>query len=79
MLVSYIAGTLHHRHVAYVSASDVTALRLKTYADADFAGCRFTKRSTSGGFMCIEGPNTLFPLGFCSKRQGAVSHSTPEA
>ena len=27
----------------------------------------------------MEGPNTRFPLAWASKRQGAVSHSTPEA
>ena len=36
-------------------------------------------RSTSGGHLNIQGPNTRFPLSGSSKRQGCVSHSTPEA
>ena len=52
---------------------------LHVYADADFAGCRFTKRSTTGGFTCAEGESTFFPIGYVSKRQSAVSHSTPKA
>jgi hypothetical protein len=74
-----VNGTYHHRLIGYIGQNDVDKLTLNTYSDADFAGCRFTKRSTSGGYLCIEGPNTLFALSFCSKRQGAVSHSTPEA
>ncbi len=49
------------------------------YADADFAGCRWTRRSTSGYFMALSGPNTNFPLSAYSKRQSSVAHSTPEA
>ena len=48
-------------------------------ADADFAGCVDSLRSTSGGHLNIQGPNTRFPLSGSSKRQGCVSHSTPEA
>ena len=36
-------------------------------------------RSTSGGHLNTQGPNTRFPLSGSSKRQGCVSHSTPEA
>ena len=49
------------------------------YADADFAGCTKTARSTSGVYLCLEGPDTRFPLQGQSKRQTCVSHSTPEA
>ena len=49
------------------------------YADADFAGDTETKRSTSGVHLCIRGPHSSFPLTGVSKRQGCVSHSTPEA
>ena len=57
----------------------VEQISLHCYSDADFAGCRLTKRSTTGGFCCFEGPNTFWPIGYVSKRQTAVSHSTPEA
>jgi len=49
------------------------------FADADFAGDPETMRSTSGVFLTITGPNSSFPLAAVSKRQSAVSHSTPEA
>ena len=54
-------------------------VRLALYADADFAGCVEPLRSTSGGHLNIQGSNTRFPLSGSSKRQGCVSHSTPEA
>ena len=52
---------------------------LSLFADADFAGCAQTLRSTSGSHMHIQGKQTRFPLFGGSKRQGCVSHSTPEA
>ena len=52
---------------------------LHLFADADFAGDSDTKRSTSGVHLCIRGAFTCFPLNGVSKRQGCVSHSTPEA
>ena len=36
-------------------------------------------RSTSGTYLALFGPNTKAPLNGRSKRQTAVSHSTPEA
>ena len=53
-------------------------LSLSLFADADFAGCQ-SLRSTSGSHMHILGLHTRFPLSGGSKRQGCVSHSTPEA
>ena len=44
-----------------------------------FAGCFETQRSTSGGHLCIEGPNTHVPLHALSKRQDSTATSTPEA
>ena len=54
-------------------------LSIALYADADFAGCAQSLRSTSGSHMHIQGKRTRFPLAGGSKRQGCVSHSTPEA
>ena len=54
-------------------------LRLSLYVDADFAGCRLTAKSTSGGFLVLKGPNTFFPLSWVSKRQTSVSRSTTES
>ena len=52
---------------------------LHLFADADFAGCTSTKRSTSGNHLQLRGPSTWFPLAGVSKRQACISHSTPEA
>ena len=52
------------------------------YADADYAGCGESLKclkSTSGAHLRIQGPHTRFPLAGLSKRQGCLSHSTPEA
>eukprot|EP00972_Heterocapsa_arctica_P072906 10765334-Heterocapsa_arctica.AAC.1 len=55
------------------------AVQPHLYADAEFAGCVATQRSTSGYHFAIRDPNTCFPIAGVSKRQGCVSHSTPEA
>ena len=49
------------------------------FADADFAGCAKTSRSTSGAHLAVLGPNTVWPIAGQSKKQTCVSHSTPEA
>ena len=54
-------------------------LSIGLFADADYAGCGESLRSTSGAHMHIQGSHTRFPLAGISKRQGCVSHSTPEA
>ena len=54
-------------------------LSVSLFADADFAGCSKSLRSTSRSHMHIQGVHTRFPLSGGSKRQGCVSHSTPEA
>jgi hypothetical protein len=79
-----------HRMMCYINSSqdmrmigkvgdDSSKLFAALFSDADFAGCSETMRSTSGIFLKISGPNTSYPIGGCSKKQTAVSHSTPEA
>merc|ERR1712004_273133 len=58
---------------------ELVALQPHLFADADFAGCTDTQRSTSGLHLAIRGPNSCFPIAGVSKRQTCVSHSTPEA
>ena len=52
---------------------------LHLFADADFAGCSSTARSTSEVFLCVKGPDSFMGLTGLSKRQTCVSHSTPES
>ena len=74
----YIHSMLEWRQVGWVGDS-LEDLSLHLFADADFAGCTSSSRSTSGVHLCIRGPATCYPLNGISKRQGCVSHSTPEA
>lgn len=71
-------STLHWRQVAWVG-DDVDELGPHLYADADFAGCPRTLRSTSGYHLTVEGPWTSMPQTGASARQTALSNSTPEA
>ena len=57
----------------------IADLSIGNFADADFAGCGGTLRSASGSHMHVQGQQTRFPITGGSKRQGRVSHSTPEA
>ena len=77
-LMRYIHHTKQWRMIGWVGDS-VEDMYLAVYADADFSGCADSLRSTSGGHMNLQSPNTRFPLSGSSKRQGCVSHSTPEA
>ena len=77
-LMCYVHHTKHWRMVGWLG-DPIDDVHLALYADADFAGCIDSLRSTSGGHLNIQGPNTRFPLSGSSKRQGCVSHSTPEA
>ena len=74
-LMCYVHHTKHWRMVGWVG-DPLDDVRLALYADA---GCVELMRSTSGGHLNLQGPNTRFPLFGSSKRQGCVSHSTPEA
>ena len=77
-LMCYVHSTLHVRKVGWVGEAAGT-IGVHLYADADFAGCKRTGRSTSGAFLCMGGEDTFFPLQAVSRNQTAVSHSTPEA
>ena len=77
-LMCYINGTFHVRMTGWIgdAIEDVT---LHLFADADFAGCSKTSRSTSGAHLTLLGSRSTWPLAGQSKKQGCVSHSTPEA
>ena len=77
-LMCYVHHTLHLRMVGWVGDS-ISDLRLHLFADADWAGDAVTMKSTSGVFLCVRGPSSSFPLAAISRKQTAVSHSTPEA
>ena len=77
-MMCYIHSTLEWRMIGW-SGDELEDIQPHLFADADFAGCAVSSRSTTGSFLCIRGPSTFFPIAMQSKRQGCVSHSTPEA
>ena len=77
-LMCYVNSTLSMKMIGWVG-DDIKELSLALFADADFAGCAQSLRSTSGSHLNVQGKHTRFPLAGGSKRQGCVSHSTPEA
>ena len=74
----YVNSALSKRMVGWVGDTfDKQSVSL--FADADFAGCSKSLRSTSGSHMHIQGVHTRVPLSGGSKQQATISHSTPEA
>jgi len=78
-LFSYLQQTKNSSLRAYVTPSDIDAVELHAYPDADLAGTFDSTKATSGGYVHVAGPGTFFPLAWYSKRQSATSHSTTEA
>ena len=77
-MMCFINSSLHLRMVGWIGDKKED-LELHLYSDADWAGDRDGRRSTSGVFLCLKGPNSFVPLCSQSKKQGCVSSSTPEA
>merc|ERR1712039_860804 len=77
-LMCYINSTTHYRQTGWIG-DDRDQLQVHLFADADFAGDSKTSKSTSGVHLVLLGPNSVFPLAGQCKKQGCVSHSTPEA
>jgi dUTPase len=76
--ICYINATQNHKMIAWcVDSAD--SLDFEVYADADFAACVRTMRSTTGVTLAVDGPNAKMILNAVSKRRTVVSHSTPEA
>ena len=76
--MNYIKCTLSYRQVAWFGDT-ITELMMHLYTGADMAGDAKTYKSTTGVYFALEGPHSRFPIAAMSKRQTAVSHSTPEA
>jgi hypothetical protein len=70
-ILRYLRGTLDYSMLLRSSPT----LELVVYADADWAGCPETRRSTSG-YAVFLGANLVF---WTAKRQPVVSRSSAEA
>ena len=77
-LVCYINSSLDYKLKGHIGDSSKD-LNMTLFSDAEFAGCLDTAKSTSGVFIALTCPNSLFPLNAISKKPSCVSHSTPEA
>ena len=77
-LVCYLWSTKTHKLFGQI-ADPVENLRLVLYTDADHASGIDFVQSTSGGYLCIEGPSSFWPLSWMSKKQTSTSRSTTEA
>ena len=74
----YINDTYHIRMTGWIG-NKASELGIHLFADADFAGCSKTSRSTSGAHLAVIASKSHWPPAGQSKKQGCVSHSTPEA
>ena len=77
-LVSYIHCTKNYA-IKCMVGNYIDDLKLAVYSDASFAGDLIKSHSTTGGYICLVGPNTYVPLQWICKKQGSVSESSTEA
>ena len=56
-LISYIHGTPDMQLIGWIN-DDLKDLRLDLYADADFAGDKKIRKSTSGCILALKRPNS---------------------
>ena len=78
LLISCIHHTSEFKHYCYVD-STAQQCRSGLFQDSDFAGDFEDSKSTSGGFLCIFGSQTLVPRSWMCKKQTSASHSSTEA
>jgi len=77
-LMCYVHATADYNMMGFMG-DDPRYLTLHCFCDADFAGCPYTLRSTSGCHFDLQGPNSRMALGAGSNMQTSTAQSTPEA
>ena len=77
-MISWMHHTVEHAQINHVGDTPDKCCIIM-FCDASFAGDLKDSKSTSGGVLCLVGPNTFVVLNWLCKKQGAVSHSTSEA
>ena len=77
-LICYMHQTAEYAQICFVGDAPGDCW-LTLFSDASFAGDLRDSKSTTGGYLCLVGPNTYVPINWMCKKQGAVSHSTAEA
>ena len=73
-LMSYIQSSLHVRMTGWIG-DDPSELSLHLFADADFAGCNKTSRSTSGTHLSVLGGLIATGRSKGKARNRAVCHT----
>jgi len=77
-LMCYVQTTVDYQMVGWMG-DNPDELTPHLFCDADFAGCPYTLKSTTGGHMDLQGPNSRFPWSAGSNQQTSTAQSTPEA
>ena len=77
-LISYLNHTKEYSLINYIG-DDPEDIRVVIFSDASFAADLRDSKSTTGGLVCLVGPNTFVTLTWMCKKQGAISHSSTEA
>ena len=77
-LVSYINETVGVCLHGWVGDT-IENIKMVLYCDADLASDRNDHKSTSGVYLCLQGPRTFVPVAAYCRKQTSVSESTPEA
>eukprot|EP00959_Pyramimonas_sp_CCMP1952_P244677 5114488-Pyramimonas_sp.AAC.2 len=77
-LICYLKTTRTHCLRGWIGdAPDQLSIML--FADASFADCVSTSKSTTGVFAALVGPNAFSPINAVCKKQTVVSHSYTES
>ena len=76
--MDFVFTSLGDRQYAWVG-NWVHDIAPHLYADADFASDSKHTKSHNGVQLSLKGTMTFMPLSGISKKQDAISHSTPEA
>ena len=76
-LMCYVSHTIDHTMVGWIG-DHPSKLTAHLFCDADFAGCPYTLKSTSGCHTDIEGPNSRFPWAAATVGQTSRAQSTLE-
>ena len=78
-LICYVNTTKNSVFIQGYIGDNVEKLEIRCYTDADLAGDKLTKKSTTGIFLALVGPNSWFPMVGISTKQTAVSHASTES
>lgn len=77
-LVCYLSWSKDRTQIGWIG-NPAKTLKAMLYIDADFAGCPYTLKSSSGCHFDIQGPHSCFPLSAGSSGHTATAQSSTSA